>query len=111
MNNSCYILHIDISNKICEIKKAKIKDNIYILLNDNPILTKISNISFIVKWKVNDKTNLLNYYTEISDIICEKAIQHHVKLLYHNISRIVNIDESCIKCILDKKCLNIKSML
>jgi hypothetical protein len=106
-----HILNIDISDKICKNKKVKIENNIFTLINENPILTKLSNITFTVKWQVIDKTNLLNYYTDVDGIIGEKALQEHTKLLYHNIIRIINIDKEHINFTVSTKCMNIRSML
>ena len=91
MNNMYHILTIDISYKICKNKKDKIANNIFTLINEIPILTKLSNITFTVKWKLIDKLNLLNYYSDLDGIIGEKALQEHVKLLCSNIVSLLNL--------------------
>jgi len=100
--NFSYILNIKINNSLSKDEKNTILHSIYDFINEKNISKNISNTDITVKWRVYDENDLLHYYTNTNDILSDKGVYEHTKLLLNDIKQIKNSDN--INIVLSKKC-------
>ena len=92
-SNISHILTINISNTLCDDKKNIIIDTIHDMINDKNIIKNISKIDMMINWKATNKNDLLHYSTNLGNIIGHRAVQEHTRLIFDDISKIINIDK------------------
>ena len=92
--NFSHILNIKIDNSLSEDEKRIILFDIYDLINEKEIKKNISNTIISIKWRVYDESNLLHYFTDSNDILSDKEVYDHTKLLLNKIKTITGAKNS-----------------
>ena len=92
--NLSHILNIKIDKNLSEDEKRIILFDIYDLINEKEIKKNISNTIISIKWRVYDESNLLHYFTDSNDILSDKEVYEHTKLLLNNIKTITGAKNS-----------------
>ena len=92
--NFSHILNIKIDKNLSEDEKRIILFDIYDLINEKEIKKNISNTIISIKWRVYDESNLLHYFTDSNDILSDKEVYEHTKLLLNNIKTITGAKNS-----------------
>ena len=88
--NFSHILTIKFKNSLSQDEKNTILHNIYDFMNEKNINKNISNTVISVKWRVYDETDLLHYYTDGNDILSDKGVYEHTKILLNDLKQLKN---------------------
>ena len=92
--NFSHILNIKIDKSLSEDEKRIILFDIYDLINEKEIKKYISNKIISIKWRVYDESDLLHYFTDSNNILSDKEVYEHTKLLLNNIKTITGAKNS-----------------
>jgi len=95
--NFLYILNIEIDKSLGKDEKKQVLLDIHDLINEKEITKNISNTNIRVKWRTID---FYHYFTDDNEILSDKGIYAHTKLLLNDIKQIRNSDK--INIILNK---------
>lgn len=88
--NFLYILNIEFDHTLGYDEKNIILYDIYNFINDKYITKNIFNTDISIKWRVYDNTHLEHYYTDANEILSDKGVYEHTKLLVNDFQKIKN---------------------
>ena len=86
--NFSHILNVNVNESLNDIEKNEIINIIFDILNEKNIEKNLNDNIIIIKWRVSDETNLLQYFTDgCGGILNDRAINEHTKLVINDIEK------------------------
>ena len=84
-----YILSLFINENLNQSEKNTIISTIYDKINGELIKKRVFGANVEIKWRIEDKNDLLHYYTNIYGTISDEGIFEHTKQVLSDVREIV----------------------